>query len=139
MNVLSCVSWFLDDDMRCGWDDVILITTSQPHLISSSRKMWWWCTDILTVVFSWINSSEMRRQCSDSNFFPELCYCKIRKGFASEEVSFRVSWFNALILTQFVCFWVIRENKVVPGSNHAGGCIIMYVMVFWFNQLDKGK
>ena len=25
MNVLSCVSWFLDDDMRCGWDDVILI------------------------------------------------------------------------------------------------------------------
>ena len=24
MNVLSCVGWFLDDDMRCGWNDVVL-------------------------------------------------------------------------------------------------------------------
>jgi len=25
MNVLSCVNWFLDDDMRCGWNNIVLL------------------------------------------------------------------------------------------------------------------
>ena len=25
MKDLGCVGWFLDDDIRCGWDDVLLL------------------------------------------------------------------------------------------------------------------
>jgi len=45
---------------------------------------------ILYCYFHEINVSEMGKS-SDSNTFQELCYCKIRKGFTSEEVSFRNS------------------------------------------------
>ena len=44
MNVLSCVGGFLDNDMRCGWDDVVLLlelTLCWDHEIHIHMSFWW--------------------------------------------------------------------------------------------------
>jgi len=43
MNVLSCVGWFLDDDMRCGWDDVLWLklTLCWDHEVHIHMSFWW--------------------------------------------------------------------------------------------------
>ena len=44
MNVLSCVGWFLDGDMRCGWNDVVLwleLTICCDHKIHIYISFWW--------------------------------------------------------------------------------------------------